>query len=106
MGTVKKMSRAVCFIAALIVAASVLMPYSAAQSVNETKHYLGEAVNAGHDTGYSQNQKIKDDDPHFGWKLGSFYVDGYTRVTENKTGDPVFLKTVGDTVTLWLVFWN
>ncbi len=101
MGTVKKMSRAVCFIAALIVAASVLMPYSAAQSVNETKRYLGEAVNAGHDTGYSQNQKIKDDDPHFGWKLGSFYVDGYTRVTENKTGDPVFLKTVGDTVTLW-----
>ena len=55
MGTVKKMSRAVCFIAALIVAASVLMPYSAAQSVNETKRYLGEAVNAGHDTGYSQN---------------------------------------------------
>ena len=101
MGTVKKMSRAVCFIAALIVAASVLMPYSAAQSVNETKRYLGEAVNAGHDTGYSQNQKIKDDDPHFGWKLGSFYVDGYTRVTENKSGDPVFLKTVGDTVTLW-----
>ena len=101
MGTVKKMSRAVCFIAALILAASVLMPYSAAQSVNETKRYLGEAVNAGHDTGYSQNQKIKDDDPHFGWKLGSFYVDGYTRVTENKTGDPVFLKTVGDTVTLW-----
>lgn len=101
MGTVKKMSRAVCFIAALIVATSVLMPYSAAQSVNETKRYLGEAVNAGHDTGYSQNQKIKDDDPHFGWKLGSFYVDGYTRVTENKTGDPVFLKTVGDTVTLW-----
>jgi len=63
--------------------------------------YLGEAVNAGHDTGYSQNQKIRDDDPHFGWKLGSFYVDGYTRVTENKTGYPVFLKTVGDTVTLW-----
>ena len=38
MGTVKKMSRAVCFIAALIVAASVLMPCSAAQTVNETKY--------------------------------------------------------------------
>ncbi len=38
MGTVKKMSRAVCFIAALILAASVLMPYSAAQTVNETKY--------------------------------------------------------------------
>ena len=83
MRTVKKMSRAVCFIAALIVAASVLMPYSAAQSVNETKRYLGEAVNAGHDTGYSQNQKIRDDDPHFGWKLGSFYVD---RSEERRVG--------------------
>ena len=92
MRTVKKMSRAVCFIAALIVAASVLMPYSAAQSVNETKRYLGEAVNAGHDTGYSQNQKIRDDDPHFGWKLGSFYVDGYTRVPKTKPETQSFLK--------------
>lgn len=62
---------------------------------------MGEVVNAGHDTGYSESNKITEKDPHFGWKLGEFYVDGYTRVTEDKNGNPVFLKTVGDTVTLW-----
>lgn len=73
----------------------------AVESTNEAKHYLGSVVNAGHDTGFSESNKITEDDPHFGWKLGDFYVNGYTRVTEDKNEDPVFLKTVGDTVTLW-----
>lgn len=73
----------------------------AVESTNEAKYYLGSVVNAGHDTGFSESNKITEDDPHFGWKLGDFYVNGYTRVTEDKNGDPVFLKTVGDTVTLW-----
>lgn len=73
----------------------------ATEETNESKHYLGTAVNAGHDTGFSESNVISADDPHFGWKLGEFYVNGYTRVTEDKNGAPVFLKTVGDTVTLW-----
>lgn len=73
----------------------------AAEESNEPKHYLGTVVNAGHDTGFSENNAISENDPHFGWKLGEFYVNGYTRVTEAKNGTPVFLKTVGDTVTLW-----
>lgn len=73
----------------------------ATENASETKHYLGSAVNTGHATGFSENNKITEKDPHFGWTLGSFYVDGYTRVTEANNGDPVFLKTVGDTVTLW-----
>lgn len=101
MNTVKKQLRVLCFMLALIAMVSAFMPVPAAQASVEAKRYLGEVVNAGHDTGYSHNEKITEDDPHFGWKLGSFYVDGYTRVTENKSGDPVFLKTVGDTVTLW-----
>lgn len=72
----------------------------AAEESNEPKHYLGTVVNAGHDTGFSENNAISENDPHFGWKLGEFYVNGYTRVTEAKNGTPVFLKTVGDTVTL------
>ena len=101
MNTVKKQLRVLFFMLALIAMVSAFMPVPAAQASVEAKRYLGEVVNAGHDTGYSRNEKITEDDPHFGWKLGSFYVDGYTRVTENKSGDPVFLKTVGDTVTLW-----
>lgn len=73
----------------------------ATENTSKQKHYLGSVVNAGHDTGFSENNKITEKDPHFGWKIGSFYVDGYTRVTEDNSGTPVFLKTVGDTVTLW-----
>lgn len=73
----------------------------ATEAASERKHYMGSVVNAGHDTGFSENNKITEKDPHFGWDIGSFYVDGYTRVTEDKDGIPVFLKTVGDTVTLW-----
>jgi hypothetical protein len=87
-------------ILAVVTVVSPLLAY-ATESSAETKHYLGSVVNAGHDTGFSKKNKITEKDPHFGWNLGSFYVDGYTRVTEDKNGDAVFLKTVGDTVTLW-----
>ena len=55
----------------------------ATEESNESKHYLGTVVNAGHDTGFSENNAISENDPHFGWKLGEFYVNGYTRVTED-----------------------
>ena len=83
----------------ILLVSTVMQPI--AVLANENKYYMGTAVNAGHDTGFSENNKITEKDPHFGWKLGSFYVDGYTRVTEDKNNDPVFLKNVGDTVTLW-----
>lgn len=73
----------------------------AAGDPNENKYYLGSVVNAGKDTGYSKKNTITEDDPHFSWTLGKFYVDGYTRQTTDDKGNIVFLKTVGDTVTLW-----
>lgn len=73
----------------------------ATENTNETKHYMGSVVNAGYDTGFSENNKIAEDDPHFGWTLGNFYFDGYTRITKDSNDNPVLLKTVGDTVTLW-----
>jgi len=61
---------------------------------------LGQKVNTGKDNGYSENNAIDKDDPHYGWNLGTFVVNGYTRETsDNET--PVFLKNVGDKVTLW-----
>ena len=68
---------------------------------NALIHYLGSAVNTGTDNGYSATNKIGASDPHFGWTLGSFFVSGYTRVSADANGTPVFLKTVGDKVTLW-----
>lgn len=64
-----------------------------------TKYYLGEAVNSGLDTGYSKDDQIGKDDVHYSWELGRFLVSGYTRVSDDD-GTPVFLKSVGDEVTL------
>lgn len=61
---------------------------------------LGQKVNTGKDNGYSGNNAIDKDDPHYGWNLGTFVVNGYTRETSDN-GTPVFLKNVGDKVTLW-----
>lgn len=62
-------------------------------------YYLGEVVNAGKDTGFSEKNEITKKDPHFNWTLGSFSVHGYTRVITDDE-NPVFLKTVGDEVVL------
>ena len=64
-------------------------------------YFLGEAVNAGQDTGYSQSNEITVDDPHFGWTLGNFVVGGFTRAVTDDPENPVFLKNVGDEVSLW-----
>lgn len=68
---------------------------------NTKKHYFDGLVNTGKDNGYSGSSKIDEDDPHFGWKLGEFYVSGFTSEVNDENGNPVFLKTVGDKVTLW-----
>lgn len=62
---------------------------------------LGKKINTGKDNGYSGNEPIDKDDPHYGWDIGYFYVNGYTRETVTADQKPVFLKNVGDKVTLW-----
>ena len=62
---------------------------------------LGSKINTGKDNGYSGNEPIDKDDPHYGWNIGYFYVNGYTRETATADQTPVFLKNVGDKVTLW-----
>lgn len=60
-------------------------------------------VNTGKDNGFDikQGKDLDKNDPHFGWKLGHFTVNGYTRETKETDGTIVFLKTVGDDTTLW-----
>lgn len=67
----------------------------------ETKYYMGAVVNTGLDNGFSGSSSIDSEDIHWNWKLGEFYVDGFTSYTTDANGDVVFLKNVGDTVTLW-----
>lgn len=77
--------------------------YASSKGEKENRYYLGTLVNAGKDTGYSEDHEIDEDDPHFGWKLGDFYLSGYTRVLVDKDNRPVILKNVGDKVALWFV---
>lgn len=57
-------------------------------------------INTGKDNGYSSNVAIEKNDPHFGWDIGYFTINGYTRETEYD-GTPIYLKNHGDKVTLW-----
>lgn len=77
------------------------LAYAEETTESEEKHYMGSVINTGKDNGYSEKETIDKDDPHYGWTLGNFYTTGYTRVVDGDTKNPIFLKNVGDTVTLW-----
>lgn len=66
---------------------------------NTKKYRLGETVKAADFASYSGKNEITKNDLHYNWKLGDFFVSGFSDTRENdKT---VFLKNVGDVVTLW-----
>lgn len=73
----------------------------AASPTAEPMKKLGNKINTGKDNGYSSENIITNKDPHYGWDIGTFFVNGYTRETKDDNGNPLFLKNFGDTVTLW-----
>ena len=64
---------------------------------------MGTTVKTTKDKGFSDELVIDKDDPHFGWSLGKFVVNGYTTEKSDNNGDPVYMKNVGDKVRLWFV---
>lgn len=68
---------------------------------NEKKYSLGEVVKVENGASYSGQEEIKEGDLHYGWNLGQFFVSGHTDQKKTADGDIVFLKNVGDVVTLW-----
>lgn len=76
---------------------------SDATSPSDTpRRELGVKINTGKDNGFSGNVAIDNKDPHFGWEIGTFFVNGYTRETADTVDNtPVFLKNLRDRVTLW-----
>lgn len=62
---------------------------------------LGEKVRVDNFDGYFGKMPIDKDDIHYGWDLGNFFVSGYTDEIVGADGNMVFLKNVGDKVTLW-----
>ena len=90
-------------LALLLAVLCTLRPIPALADVPDgsRQYYLGTTIYTGMDNGYSGSFAITQGDPHFGWSLGRFFVTGYTSDTTDDAGNPVFLKTVGDKVTLW-----
>lgn len=67
---------------------------------NET-YSLGKRVRVKNFDGYFGEEMISKKDPHYGWELGNFFVSGYTDEITDTNENTVFLKNVGDKVTLW-----
>lgn len=87
--------------AGIFVALSLLFSCSPLEAhAEEAVCYLGNAVEAGTDNGYSETKVIGEDSPHFGWNLGSFYVSGFTSKQKSDDGSFTFLKMGGDTLAL------
>lgn len=83
---------------ALVAVASALVIPSTALADDQV-YYLGSTVNAGTDTGYSNDNALTEKDPHYGWSLGRFYATGFTTV-QREDGNVTFLKTTGDDIKL------
>ena len=62
---------------------------------------LGTKAKVKDSDGYFGEEVIDKDDVHYGWDLGNFFVSGYTDGVKDADGNMVFLKNVGDKVTLW-----
>ena len=73
------------------------------QHPKTNKTVSGEAVNTGKDNGFSEENSITVNDPHYGWELGSFKLSGFSGVVDYQ-GEEIFLKTInegkGDVITL------
>ena len=67
---------------------------------NQT-YNLGTKVRVENFDGYFGSEMIDKGDVHYGWDLGNFFVSGYTDEVAGAEDNIVFLKNVGDKVSLW-----
>lgn len=67
---------------------------------NAAKQTLGTKIRTGKN-GYKGEKEIEDDDCHYGWDLGKFFISGYTTSMVDATGTPIFLKNQSDKLSLW-----
>ena len=64
------------------------------------KYNVGKTYSAGLDSGFSRNDPIGRDDPHYDWILGQFYVKGFQSV--RSTGSTtIFYVSPGETVSVY-----
>ncbi len=68
----------------------------------DNKNYkeIGKTKAVKVDNGFSEEVNMDSDDPHLGWDIGKFVVDGWTS-TRKKNNVITFLKNNDDRVALW-----
>lgn len=76
---------------------------STEQEVSESEqiYALGKKTRVQEFDGYSGSSEIEKKDIHYNWDIGQFFVSGFTDKVKESDGNIVFLKNVGDKVTLW-----
>lgn len=90
----KKYVEAYCFYAYDETAIDITVPES------KNRRNLGSKVRTKSE-GYAGAASMDNDDPHFGWDIGQFFVGGFTDYEDDANGDPIFLKNNGDRLSLW-----
>lgn len=68
---------------------------------SEPRMELGKKVATPLDKGFDGGSELDQKDPHFGWDIGQFVINGFSGTSNDPNGNRVFLKNVGDKVTLW-----
>ena len=69
-------------------------------SSTQQTYALGKKTRAKEFNDYRENQEIAKKDIHYNWDIGQFFVSGFTDKVKEFDGNVVFLKNVGDKVTL------
>ena len=67
---------------------------------SKNRRNLGSKVRTKSE-GYQGAAAMDNDDPHFGWEIGQFFVGGFTDYEDDTEGNPIFLKNNGDKLSLW-----
>lgn len=70
-------------------------------AASEQTYALGKKIRAKEFDGYSGSSEIGKKDIHYNWDVGQFFVSGFTDKIKESNGNVVFLKNIGDQVTLW-----
>ena len=81
----------------------VAVLFSFAQT-DETKYYnlTNELarIKMKHGSGYVKQEEIEAKDLHYGYGIGQFFIQGYSEMTMDQEGTPVFLLNDGDQIKL------
>ena len=70
------------------------------EDTNDLRKNMGDKEKT-EKSGYTDSTEIEEDNCHYGWDIGKFFVSGYLKETEDKDGNIIFLKNQDEKVSLW-----